>query len=108
MASKTMEEHIDLILVSGFLGSGKTTFLRRFLTELPEQRLGVLVNEFGAVGIDGTLLRRDGLEMVELNHGTIFCFCLKQDFVTALIAFSRLPIQTLIIENSGMADPGGM
>ena len=103
-----MEEHIDLILVSGFLGSGKTTFLRRFLTELPEQRLGVLVNEFGAVGIDGTLLRRDGLEMVELNHGSIFCSCLKQDFVTALIAFSRLPIQTLIIENSGMADPGGM
>lgn len=103
-----MSESIDLILISGFLGSGKTTFLRRFLTEFTGYRLGILVNEFGAVGIDGTLLRKDGIEMVELNHGSIFCSCLKQDFVTALVSFSQMPIDALIIENSGMADPGGM
>lgn len=102
------KQPIDLLLIGGFLGAGKTTFLKRLLAESAGRKLGVLVNEFGAVSIDGMLLRRDGIEMVELSHGSIFCSCLKQDFVTALVEFSKLDIEALIVENSGMADPGGM
>jgi len=103
-----LEQGIDLILIGGFLGAGKTTFLRRLLGEMQGRRLGVLVNEFGAVGVDGELLRGRGAELVELSNGSIFCSCLKQDFVAALRRFSETDIDALVIENSGMADPGGM
>lgn len=103
-----MNTPISLYLIGGFLGAGKTTFLQSLLSNLSDRKIGVLVNEFGAVGVDGVVLRQDGLELVELNRGSIFCSCLKQDFVKALKAFSELPIDALVIENSGMADPGGM
>ena len=59
-----MEKPVALYLVSGFLGSGKTSFLRHVLEGLPEGRVGVIVNEFGSIGIDGKVLNRDGLKLV--------------------------------------------
>jgi len=103
-----MEKPIALYLIGGFLGAGKTTFLKRYLDHFKGQKIGVLVNEFGLIGVDGPVLHRGGIEMVELSKGSIFCACLKQDFVKSLKAFSEMPIDALIIENSGMADPGGM
>ncbi len=102
------QKPIDLFLISGFLGSGKTTFLKRILSEYQDKPLGLLVNEFGQVGIDGTLLENDDLQMVELNNGSIFCACLKDGFVNALKAFTEQPIEMLFIENSGMGDPSSM
>ena len=63
-----MEKCIDLYLISGFLGSGKTTFLQRLLTMHPEKKTGVIVNEFGDIGIDGLVVERNGIKMVEINH----------------------------------------
>lgn len=103
-----MKETIDLYLVSGFLGSGKTTFLQRLLDEFQEKKVGVIVNEFGGVGVDGTLLERNGIQLVEINNGSIFCSCLKGGFVKTLIEFSKEEIDVLVIENSGMADPSNM
>ncbi len=99
---------IKLYLVGGFLGSGKTTFLTALMNDLSGQRLGVIVNEFGAISIDGLVLERDGVKMVEINNGSIFCACLKDGFVRTLKAFAEQPIDILLIENSGMADPAGM
>ena len=103
-----MGDKIDLYLVSGFLGSGKTTFLQHILTGCQEKKTGVIVNEFGDIGIDGQLVERNGIRLVEINHGSIFCSCLKGGFVKTLIGFSKEDIDILVIENSGMADPSNM
>ena len=101
-------DNIELYLVSGFLGSGKTTFLKKMLREEGKGRTGVIVNEFGRESIDGRVLSSEGIELVELNNGSIFCACLKADFVKSLVAFLSQPIDRLFIEASGMADPSSM
>ena len=101
-------EPIELYLLSGFLGAGKTTLLQQLVKEFPRQKLGVLVNEFGGLGFDGTAFRTGGIKLVEINGGSIFCACLKDGFVRTLKAFSEQPIDALLIENSGMADPSAM
>lgn len=103
-----MEKNIQLYLVSGFLGSGKTTFLRHILLQMPDIRVGVIVNEFGSIGIDGKILKNGDMKMVEINNGSIFCACLKDGFVKTLVAFLEQPIDILFIEASGMADPSSM
>lgn len=99
---------IRLYLISGFLGSGKTTLLQRLLQGYAGQRIGVIVNEFGQVGIDGTLVQDQEVKVVEINNGSIFCACLKDGFVRTLKALSEQPIDLLFIENSGMADPSSI
>lgn len=102
------KKNIDLYLISGFLGSGKTTLLKKMLTEIPDKKVGVLVNEFGSVGVDGTLVEREGMHLIEISNGSIFCSCLKADFVKTLIGFTKLDVDILIIENSGLADPSSI
>ena len=103
-----MKDKIELFLVSGFLGSGKTTFLKYMLTQMSGRRIGVIVNEFGNIGIDGTVLQNGDLKMVEINNGSIFCACLKGGFVKTLVAFLEQPIDYLFVEASGLADPANM
>lgn len=103
-----MKEHIDLYLISGFLGSGKTTFLQKMLNNFEGKKVGVIVNEFGSIGIDGKLIEKEGILLVEINNGSIFCSCIKGGFVKTLIEFSKEDIDVLLIENSGMADPSNM
>ncbi len=103
-----MEQPIKLYLISGFLGSGKTTLLKNILKGCVGQRIGLIVNEFGSVGVDGGVLNSQGVRMVEINNGSIFCACLKDGFMRTLKAFTEQPIDILFIENSGMADPSSM
>lgn len=103
-----MKNRIDLYLVSGFLGSGKTTFLQHILSGTDTQRVGVIVNEYGVVGIDGKVLEDDEAQIMEINSGSIFCACLKGDFVHTLAEFLEKPIDKLYVEASGMADPSSM
>ncbi len=101
---------IHVLLISGFLGAGKTTLLNRILNEVPKDiKLLVLVNEFGEEGIDGTLVEDPELELLEINKGSIFCACVKGDFLKALyrIAFVLKPA-VLVIEASGAANPADM
>jgi G3E family GTPase len=101
-------QEIKLYLISGFLGAGKTTFLKRLIQEYSDSRIGVIVNEFGQIGIDGTLIAQNGIEMTEINNGSMFCTCKKANFIQALIRFSELPIDVLLIESSGLSDPSEM
>ena len=101
---------IRVYLISGFLGSGKTTFLNHMLKEAPtDVKLLVMMNEFGEEGIDGALVEDPELEIVEISKGSIFCACVKGDFIKALyrIAFVIRP-EVLIVEASGVANPTDM
>ena len=64
-----------LYLITGFLGSGKTTFLHKLVRLFPDRRLAIVVNEFGKVGVDGVLLSDLEAELIEINNGSIFCSC---------------------------------
>ncbi len=108
MTKEKMNKAIEVYLVGGFLGSGKTTFLRQLMLQLGDQKLGLLVNEFGSINIDAPLLLDDEVQLVEINDGSIFCACIAQGFSKTLKAFSEQPIDVLLIESSGMADPSSM
>ena len=99
---------IRLIMLTGFLGAGKTTLLQKIIEDYSDSRIGVLINEFGAVSIDSELVEGDGIDMTELSNGSIFCACLKDKFVEALVELSGKDIEYLFIEASGLADPANM
>ena len=97
---------IPVYLITGYLGSGKTTLLNHLLAtpELRSQRVALLVNEFGTLGVDGQLLEGSAEHVFELNRGSLFCACIQTDVVQALetIAAEIRP-QLVIVEASGVA-----
>lgn len=96
---------MDLYLITGFLGAGKTTFLRNFIRLFAGQRVYLIINEFGKAGIDGTLLQELGAVMAEISNGSIFCSCRLDQFETVLTeAVSKEP-DVILVEASGLSDP---
>jgi G3E family GTPase len=99
---------IPVVVVSGFLGSGKTSLLRRMLVHEPDT--AVIVNEFGAVGLDHTLLRACE-ERVELVGGGCACCSKREDLVRMLRELlddhqrGHASLARVVIETSGLADP---
>ena len=70
----------EFVAVLGPSGSGKTTILLRLLDQLKGRRVGVIQNEFGKLGIDGTILRDDDIKMVEISAGPGISVCGKLRF----------------------------
>ncbi|HHV38023.1 MAG TPA: GTP-binding protein [Tepidimicrobium sp.] len=103
-----MEKKARLYLLTGFLGAGKTTFLTNVLEDLDENKVAVIMNEFGKEGIDGTIIEKEGMELVELNRGSIFCSCLQLSFVSALVEMSDRNMEYVFVESSGLADPSNI
>jgi cobalamin biosynthesis protein CobW len=105
-------DRVPCTVITGFLGSGKTTLIRNLLEQAGNRRLAIIVNEFGDVGIDGEILRNCGVEncseedIVELANGCICC-TVADDFVPALDKIlSREPrVDHILIETSGLALP---
>jgi len=97
-------------LITGFLGSGKTTFLNRILEAFPkDKKLTLLVNEFGEIGVDGTLVEGDEIDMMEISKGSIFCVCVKTDFIKGLYELnSKVQPDVLLIESTGVANPSDL
>lgn len=102
------KEQTKLYVLTGFLGSGKTTALLRLLDQLKDHRIGIIQNEFGKLGVDGEILRRGDIEMTEINRGSIFCSCLKLNFVQALAEMAAKNFEYLFVESSGWGDPSNM
>jgi G3E family GTPase len=100
----------DVYLITGFLGSGKTTFLNRLIRNFPEGRkLTILMNEFGEVGVDGAVVERDDLSVMEISKGSIFCICVKTDFIKGLLQLARtIQPDILIMESTGVANPADL
>lgn len=106
----TMEttKKIKLYVLTGFLGSGKTSMLLKILDNLSGHKVGVVQNEFGRIDVDSQILKRDGLVMTELTRGSIFCTCLQLKFSQALAEMSKQDIEYLFVESSGLADPSNI
>ena len=106
MTKQPRSEKAKIVLLSGFLGSGKTTLLQRILswpTDLNDTV--VIINEFGDAGIDGSLLKESGSDIVELSSGCICC-TLSGDFLQSLrTIWSRFHPRRILIEATGVADP---
>lgn len=99
---------MKLILITGFLGSGKTTLLKNLLKEYDNTKIGVLMNEFGETSIDGKLIKNKDFDLIELTNGSIFCACLKENFIKGLAEFLNHDLEIVFIESSGVADPSNM
>lgn len=101
-----MSEAIPVSLITGFLGSGKTSLLNRLLAQGELQDAALIINEFGDVGIDHLLVETADEGIVELSDGCLCC-TIRGDLVDTL---SRLlnrdqPPRRMIIESTGLADP---
>ena len=101
---------IPVTIVTGFLGSGKTTLISGLLKKNPSRRLAILVNEFGEVSVDGALLRvageECGAEIHDLPNGCICC-TIKDDFLPIMSQLRKRKeeIDHVLIETSGLALP---
>ncbi len=92
--------YVDII--SGFLGAGKTTFIKRILKDTSDIKTVLIENEFGEIGIDGGFLKDAGIEITEMNSGCICC-SLVGDFKEALTkVVDELVPERIIIEPSGV------
>ena len=105
-----MSDVTRVYLITGFLGSGKTTFLNRIIKRFPkDKKLTLLVNEFGEVGVDGTLVEGDDIDMMEISKGSIFCVCVKTDFIKGLYELNtKIQPDVMLIESTGVANPSDL
>ncbi len=107
-----MAAKIPTTVITGFLGSGKTTLIRHLLHNAGGRRLAVIVNEFGDIGVDGEILRGCGVEnckdedIVELANGCICCTVADDFLPTMAKLIARAdPPDHILVETSGLALP---
>lgn len=103
-------DQTQVFLITGFLGAGKTTFLNRIIDRFPkDKKMTLLVNEFGEIGVDGTLVAGDDIDMMEISKGSIFCVCVKTDFIKGLYELNTtVKPDVLLIESTGVANPSDL
>ncbi|WP_299487403.1 GTP-binding protein [Acaryochloris sp. IP29b_bin.137] len=97
---------IPVTVLTGYLGAGKTTLLNRILTEEHHQRIAVIVNEFGEVGIDHQLVINADEDILEMNNGCICC-TVRGDLIRIMgdLMARAESFDHLVIETTGLADP---
>src|SRR2546421_6408189 len=103
---------VPVTILTGFLGSGKTTLVNRILKEQHGHRIAVIENEFGEAGVDNEILLSEaGEQIIEKNNGCVCC-TVRGDLIRILREVrerreSRKPqFERAIIETTGRGDPG--
>ncbi|WP_214369516.1 CobW family GTP-binding protein [Pseudonocardia sp. H11422] len=100
--------NIPVVVLAGFLGSGKTTLLNHLLANSLDVRIGVIVNDFGSIGVDAMLVGGQADAMVSLGNGCLCCE-VGEGGVAALLdqlADVDADVDVIVIEASGIAEPG--
>jgi G3E family GTPase len=101
---------VPLVVVTGFLGAGKTTLVNRLLARRAERaatgKIGIIVNELGEVGIDGALLGGESARQVELPGGCVCCVLGDELDKTLLDLVASNPgMEAIVLETTGVAEP---
>ena len=101
---------VPLVIVTGFLGAGKTTLVNRLLVRRRDRnaagKLGVIVNELGEVGIDGALLGGETARQIELPGGCVCCVLGDELDTTLLALVDQNPgLEAIVLETTGVAEP---
>ena len=106
---------LPICLVTGFLGTGKTTFLKNIVARNRDRKIVYLINEFSAHDVDGAIVSAENPNVVSIPGGSIFCHCLVTEFIGQLkkVAEEKGPkacggaggFDGVVIEASGMANP---
>jgi len=100
---------VPMTILTGFLGAGKTTLLNRILTGDHGLRIGVLVNDFGAINIDAEFVVGVDGNMISLANGCVCCQ-IRDDLTESVTALLARPetVEYILLEASGVADPAGI
>ncbi|WP_400208919.1 GTP-binding protein [Candidatus Methanomassiliicoccus intestinalis] len=99
---------MDMIVIAGFLGSGKTTLVLSAVKDIYERygkKVAVIVNDFGTIGIDGKVMEKYGLQVKELAAGCICCTLGTNLLVTVKEIYDKMQPDVIIIEPTGIANP---
>ena len=100
---------VPLVLIAGFLGSGKTTLVNRILREPNSRRIAVIVNDIGDVNIDAELIGHTDADQISLTNGCICC-TLKADLFDAVLSLlnKQEEFDAIVVEASGLAAPASL
>jgi G3E family GTPase len=102
---------MDMLVISGFLGSGKTTLILSTvgrLIDTTKKKVVIIVNDFGQIGIDGKVMEKYGLSVTEMPSGCICC-TLGSDFLeTVRTVDDKFHPDLIIVEPTGIADPANI
>ncbi|MEL6161648.1 MAG: GTP-binding protein [Cyanobacteria bacterium J06627_32] len=100
------DKRLPVTIITGFLGSGKTTVVNHILESFKDSKVAVLVNEFGDINIDSQFIVQVEQDMIELTNGCICC-SINDDLRNAVyrILDRRERIDYLVVETTGVADP---
>ncbi|MFG1396165.1 CobW family GTP-binding protein [Roseixanthobacter pseudopolyaromaticivorans] len=110
VAPAPMAGTTPVLVVTGFLGSGKTTFIRKVLSDPRFARTAVIVNEFGEIGLDHDILASSSDALIRLSTGCLCC-AVRSDLIDTLLDLDarrcagEVAFDRIIIETSGLADP---
>jgi G3E family GTPase len=109
-SAEALAEAVPVSVVTGFLGSGKTTLIQKVLRDPRFARAAVIVNEFGEIGLDHDVLASSSDALIRLSTGCLCC-AVRSDLVETLLDLHRrradgeVDFERIIIETSGLADP---
>lgn len=112
MSTDWREGKKPVILITGYLGSGKTTLMQHLLSQ-EQRKIALIVNDMGSINIDAGLLSKTGnkvaqVEMVELQNGCICC-TLREEFIAEIERISNEPdIEAVFVEASGISEPSAI
>ena len=99
---------MDMVVIAGFLGSGKTTVVLSSVKEIYERyglKVAVVVNDFGTIGIDGKVMEKYGLQVKELAAGCICCTLGPSLLITVKELYENVNPDIIIVEPTGIANP---
>src|SRR3989344_9260016 len=96
-----------IIILTGYLGAGKTTLLQRLLDET-DKRLAVIMNEFGELSVDGTIIKGKDVDIVELSGGCVCCSMTGEFEAAVREIIAKAAPDLIVIETTGVAEPDAL